>query len=134
MSDERRSDEQIIPQRDQVSPLKERLGESPVPDNRLSGEQMPLREAAIGYGNGGPEETVVGEDHIDYHPAPSAPQFDPAISGDTGPAEDTHEIGSYAEGGSHDLGNRQTQELDKQGGKTMTGYPDYYRPEDEREQ
>ncbi|HEX6818733.1 MAG TPA: hypothetical protein VF120_10190 [Ktedonobacterales bacterium] len=123
-----------VPERDQDNPLKDRLHESPVPDNRLSGEQMPLTEAAVGYGNEGPERTVAGEDNVDYRPAPSAPQFGPAISGDTGPAEDTHEIGSYAEGGSHNLGNRQTELLDKQGGRTMTGYPDYYRPEEQREQ
>lgn len=128
------SDEQTIPERDQDSPMKERLGETPVPDNRLSGKNMPMREAAVGHGNAGPEQTVVGEDHLDYHPSPSAPQFGPALGGDTGPAEDTHEIGSYAEGGSRDLGNRQTELLDKRGGKSMTGYPDYYRPEEEREE
>jgi hypothetical protein len=123
-----------VPDGEHDSPLKERLRATPVADNSLSGELMPMDVASVGYGNGGPEETVVGEDRIEYRPTPEAPQFGPAISGDTGPAEDTHEIGSFREGGSQGYGNRQIEKLDKRGGKSMTGYPDYYRPEEEREE
>ncbi len=129
-----RTEENTTTQGEHESRLKEQMHATPIPDNSLSGDLMPLREAAVGYGNAGPEQTVVGEDVPHYHPAPSAPQFGPAISGNTGPDEDTHEIGSYAESGSQGIGNRQTERRDKKGGKAMTGYPDYYRPEDEREQ
>jgi hypothetical protein len=115
-------------------PLREQMRATTVPDNSLSGELMPLREAAVGDGNAGPMETVVGEDQIDYHPAPEAPQFGSAISGNTGPVEDTHEIGSYGKGGVQGTGNRRTRRRDRKGGRTMTGYPDYYRPEEEAEQ